>query len=85
VRLGGAEGRHAVSVRRLGPGEPLDLVDGLGRRVTGTVASIVEGEARADVDLGKVAQVVENRLADPAGPTVGCDCVSAECISTSTG
>ena len=35
------------------------------------VASIVEGEARADVDLGKVAQVVENRLADPAGPTVG--------------
>ena len=36
-----------------------------------TVASIVEGEARADVDLGKVARVVENRLADPAGPTVG--------------
>lgn len=35
------------------------------------VASIVEGEARADVDLGKVAQVVENRLADPTGPTVG--------------
>lgn len=35
------------------------------------VASIVEGEARADVDLGKVAQVVENRLADPSGPTVG--------------
>ncbi|MCA1781130.1 MAG: endolytic transglycosylase MltG [Dermatophilaceae bacterium] len=36
-----------------------------------SVASIVEGEARADVDLGKVAQVVENRLADPTGPTVG--------------
>ena len=35
------------------------------------VASIVEGEARADVDLGKVAQVVENRLGDPTGPTVG--------------
>ena len=35
------------------------------------VASIVEAEARADVDLGMVAQVVENRLADPAGPTVG--------------
>jgi UPF0755 protein len=35
------------------------------------VASIVEGEARADVDLGKVARVVENRLADPTGPTVG--------------
>lgn len=35
------------------------------------VASIVEGEARADVDLGKVAQVVENRLAEPTGPTVG--------------
>lgn len=35
------------------------------------IASIVEGEARANVDLGKVARVVENRLADPTGPTVG--------------
>lgn len=35
-----------------------------------TVASIVEGEAGA-ADRQKVARVVENRLADPAGPTRG--------------
>lgn len=35
-----------------------------------TVASIVEGESGA-ADRGKVARVVENRLDDPTGPTVG--------------
>lgn len=35
------------------------------------IASIVEGEARGDADRGKVARVVENRLADPNGPTAG--------------
>lgn len=35
-----------------------------------TVASIVEGEAGA-ADRGKVARVVENRLEDVTGPTVG--------------
>ncbi|NYF99536.1 endolytic transglycosylase MltG [Janibacter cremeus] len=35
-----------------------------------TVASIVEGEAGA-ADRAKVARVVENRLADPTGPTRG--------------
>ena len=36
-----------------------------------TIASIVEGEARGDADMGKVARVIENRLDDPTGPTVG--------------
>ncbi len=36
-----------------------------------TIASIVEGEARGDADRGKVARVIENRLDDPTGPTVG--------------
>lgn len=35
-----------------------------------TVASIVEGEA-GEADRGKVARVVENRLEDTSGPTVG--------------
>lgn len=35
-----------------------------------TVASIVEGESGA-ADRGKVARVIENRLADVDGPTVG--------------
>ncbi|UNX53614.1 16S rRNA (uracil(1498)-N(3))-methyltransferase [Georgenia sp. TF02-10] len=37
VTLTGAEARHAVTVRRLRPGEVVDLVDGAGRRVTGAV------------------------------------------------
>lgn len=32
--LGGAEGRHAASVRRIGAGEWVDVVDGLGLRAT---------------------------------------------------
>jgi len=50
VRLDGPEGRHAVSVRRLGVGERLDLVDGFGRRVTGAVAAVVDKQS-LDVDV----------------------------------
>jgi 16S rRNA (uracil1498-N3)-methyltransferase len=39
--LGGAEGRHATTVRRLGPGEHVDLTDG-----AGTMASCVITAAR---------------------------------------
>lgn len=35
------------------------------------VAAMVEGEARDPEDAGKVARVIENRLSDPTGPTVG--------------
>ncbi|MCC9204679.1 16S rRNA (uracil(1498)-N(3))-methyltransferase [Arthrobacter sp. zg-Y769] len=45
-RLEGPEARHAVSVKRLGIGESVDVVDGAGRRLTGTVtetgASVLE-------------------------------------------
>ena len=36
-----------------------------------TLASIVEGEVSAGSDRGKVARVIENRLDNPTGPTVG--------------
>lgn len=36
-----------------------------------TVASIIEGEVNGDADRAKVARVIENRLGDPNGPTVG--------------
>lgn len=36
-----------------------------------TVASIVEAEAGPSKDQGKIARVIENRLDDPTGPTVG--------------
>jgi 16S rRNA (uracil1498-N3)-methyltransferase len=45
VRLDGAEGRHAVAVRRLAVGEELDLVDGVGRRVRGTIASVLDKQS----------------------------------------
>lgn len=51
VRLGGDEGRHAATVRRLRPGEPVDLVDGLGARVSGRVAeATADGELRIEVE-----------------------------------
>ncbi|HET7414198.1 MAG TPA: 16S rRNA (uracil(1498)-N(3))-methyltransferase [Arthrobacter sp.] len=42
--LAGSEGHHARNVRRLAPGEPVDVVDGSGRRVSCTVeAPAAEG------------------------------------------
>lgn len=49
-RLAGAEARHAVTVRRLAAGEPADIVDGAGRRLTGTVRSAAGAELVLDVD-----------------------------------
>ena len=37
LELGGPEGRHAVTVQRLRSGEAIELVDGFGRRFSGTV------------------------------------------------
>lgn len=39
VRLDGAEGRHAVTVKRLKPAEQLELIDGTGRVVTAEVTA----------------------------------------------
>ena len=49
-RLTGAEARHAVAVRRLAAGEAADIVDGAGRRLTGTVRSAAGTELVLDVD-----------------------------------
>ena len=46
----GPEARHAVSVMRMEPGEGIELVDGEGRRVRGTVAS-VEGRDSLGIDV----------------------------------
>lgn len=42
--LQGPEARHAVSVKRLAPGEAVDIADGAGRRLTGTVVSAAPAE-----------------------------------------
>ena len=39
VVVDGAEGRHAVAVKRLAAGEPVELVDGAGTRLRGEVAA----------------------------------------------
>lgn len=41
--LEGAEARHAVTVKRLAPGEAVDIADGAGRRLTGTVSATGAG------------------------------------------
>jgi 16S rRNA (uracil1498-N3)-methyltransferase len=61
VLLAGPEGRHAAAVRRLGPGEPVDLVDGTGRRASGRVA-VVLGHDSLTVD---VVEVVDEPAPDP--------------------
>ena len=53
IRISGDEGRHAVAVRRLAPGEIVGLVDGQGRRLTGRVAVIVNKQS-LDVDVTQV-------------------------------
>lgn len=42
--LEGAEARHAVTVKRLAVGEPVDIADGAGKRLTGTVTAVAQGE-----------------------------------------
>ncbi|MFF8956065.1 16S rRNA (uracil(1498)-N(3))-methyltransferase [Streptomyces sp. NPDC014894] len=49
LTLDGSEGRHAVSVRRLEPGEDIVLTDGLGRGVAGVVLR-TEGKDRLIVE-----------------------------------
>lgn len=58
VVLDGAEGRHAVTVRRLVAGEPVVLADGAGLAVHGTV-NRTEGKDRLYVD-------VDSRTEEPA-------------------
>ncbi|NSC21672.1 16S rRNA (uracil(1498)-N(3))-methyltransferase [Streptomyces albus subsp. chlorinus] len=53
VVLDGPEGRHAVSVRRLRPGEEVVLTDGAGTGAFGSVTA-VEGKDRLEVAVGEV-------------------------------
>ncbi|MFR9799509.1 16S rRNA (uracil(1498)-N(3))-methyltransferase [Streptomyces sp. MS06] len=61
--LDGPEGRHAVSVKRLRPGEAVVLTDGAGRWAEGEVSG-TEGKDRLIVDLAGV------REEPPASPRI---------------
>lgn len=55
--LEGPEARHAVTVKRLSPGETVDIVDGAGTRMTGKVLSA----AASVLDVECASVVVEDR------------------------
>jgi 16S rRNA (uracil1498-N3)-methyltransferase len=55
VVLAGPEGHHAATVRRVKPGEPVDVVDGKGTRVSCTVTAV----ARDLVQLSVVRRTTE--------------------------
>ena len=65
IRLTGAEGRHAATVRRLAPGEPVAVVDGEGARVTGTVADV-----RGSSEIGVLVALVEREAIPDVPVTV---------------
>ena len=55
--LQGPEARHAVTVKRLSPGEAVDIADGAGKRLTGTVVSASPAELTVECS----ALAVEDR------------------------
>lgn len=55
--LQGPEARHAVTVKRLAPGESVDIADGAGKRLRGTVVSVSPAELTVECS----ALVTEDR------------------------
>lgn len=49
IRLTGSEGHHAVRVRRIAPGETVDVTDGLGSRASCTVSAVAGDTAELEV------------------------------------
>jgi 16S rRNA (uracil1498-N3)-methyltransferase len=62
VVLTGAEGRHAATVRRLAPGERLDLTDGAGTLAQGRVTAVRPGTVELAVLARRTEPAPEPRL-----------------------
>jgi 16S rRNA (uracil1498-N3)-methyltransferase len=62
VVLGGPEGHHAATVRRLRQGERLVVADGAGRSVVGEVASVGAGELTVRVESVRDEPVPSPRI-----------------------
>lgn len=60
--LQGPEARHAVTVKRLAPGEPVDIADGAGTRLTGTVVSASTSELTVECSALAVEDRPDTRL-----------------------
>ncbi|HET8794860.1 MAG TPA: 16S rRNA (uracil(1498)-N(3))-methyltransferase [Arthrobacter sp.] len=60
-QLAGPEGHHARTVKRLAPGEPVDIVDGAGRRISGEVA-----DGGGDALPVKILAVLDEPMPSPS-------------------
>ena len=60
VVLDGPEGRHAATVRRIGPGEHVQLADGRGRRVTGEVLAAGRDELQV-----RITEIIDEPPPEP--------------------
>ncbi|MDI3194911.1 16S rRNA (uracil(1498)-N(3))-methyltransferase [Pseudarthrobacter sp. AL07] len=60
--LQGPEARHAVTVKRLSPGEAVDIADGTGKRLTGTVVSASAAELTVECSAVSVEDRHDIRL-----------------------
>jgi len=60
--LEGTEARHAVTVKRLAPGEAVDIVDGAGTRMTGRVVSAAPSGLEVECESLRVEDRPDIRL-----------------------
>ncbi|WP_105030305.1 16S rRNA (uracil(1498)-N(3))-methyltransferase [Arthrobacter ruber] len=60
--LGGDEGRHAATVRRLTAGERIDVSDGAGYRIGGVIAAVGTGTVELDVETAGQEPAPRHRL-----------------------
>jgi 16S rRNA (uracil1498-N3)-methyltransferase len=62
VVVDGSEGRHAATVTRLGPGEPVVLTDGRGRRASGVVVGAERHRLSVEVAAVEVVPTAQPRF-----------------------
>jgi len=60
--LQGPEARHAVAAKRLAPGESVDIADGAGKRLTGTVVAASPSELTVECSALAVEEKPDIRL-----------------------
>ena len=60
----GPEARHAVTVKRMGEGERLELIDGTGIRLTLTITAVSRPASHLARLAGQVGRRVQSRITD---------------------
>ena len=60
--LQGPEARHAVTVKRISVGESVDIADGAGKRLTGTVSAVGQGELTVECSALETEERPDLRL-----------------------